>query len=65
LRRPDIQNNILLRHKIVKVTRDYFDDNGFIEGIKKSNLSTEELCSRILENIHRIRPETKEFLAIE
>ncbi len=31
LRRPDIQNNILLRHKIVKVTRDYFDDNGFIE----------------------------------
>ena len=31
LRRSDIQNNILLRHKIVKVTRDYFDDNGFIE----------------------------------
>ena len=31
LRRPDIQNNILLRHKIVKVTRDYFDENGFIE----------------------------------
>ncbi len=31
LRRPDIQKNILLRHKIVKVTRDYFDDNGFIE----------------------------------
>ena len=31
LRRPDIQNNILLRHKIVKITRDYFDDNGFIE----------------------------------
>ncbi len=31
LRRPDIQNNILMRHKIVKVTRDYFDDNGFIE----------------------------------
>ena len=31
LRRSDIQNNILLRHKIVKVTRDYFDENGFIE----------------------------------
>ena len=31
LRRPDIQKNILTRHKIVKVTRDYFDDNGFIE----------------------------------
>ncbi len=31
LRRPDIQNNILLRHKIVKTTRDYFDENGFIE----------------------------------
>ena len=31
LRRPSIQNNILLRHKITKVTRDYFDENGFIE----------------------------------
>lgn len=31
LRRPDLQKNILLRHKITKVTRDYFDDNGFIE----------------------------------
>ena len=31
LRRPDIQKNILLRHKIVKVTRDYFDENGFVE----------------------------------
>ena len=31
LRRPDIQSNILMRHKIVKVTRDYFDENGFIE----------------------------------
>lgn len=31
LRRPDIQQNILMRHKIVKVTRDYFDENGFIE----------------------------------
>ena len=31
LRRPVLQNNILLRHKITKVTRDYFDENGFIE----------------------------------
>ncbi len=31
LRRPDIQNNILLRHKVTKVTRDYFDENGFVE----------------------------------
>lgn len=31
LRRPDLQQNIILRHKIAKVTRDYFDENGFIE----------------------------------
>lgn len=31
LRRPDLQSNIILRHKISKVTRDYFDENGFIE----------------------------------
>ncbi len=31
LRRPDLQNNILFRHKVTKVTRDYFDENGFIE----------------------------------
>lgn len=31
LRRPDLQRNILLRHKVTKVTRDYFDENGFIE----------------------------------
>ncbi|MBQ9552366.1 MAG: aspartate--tRNA ligase, partial [Clostridia bacterium] len=31
LRRPDLQANILLRHKIAKVTRDYFDENGFVE----------------------------------
>ena len=31
LRRPDLQSNIILRHKIAKVTRDYFDENGFIE----------------------------------
>ncbi len=31
LRRPDLQNNILFRHKVTKITRDYFDENGFIE----------------------------------
>ncbi len=31
LRRPPFQKNILMRHKIAKVTRDYFDENGFIE----------------------------------
>ena len=31
LRRAPLQNNILPRHKIVKTTRDYFDENGFIE----------------------------------
>ncbi|NLA77125.1 MAG: aspartate--tRNA ligase [Clostridiales bacterium] len=31
LRRPDLQKNILIRHKIAKVTRDYFDENGFVE----------------------------------
>ncbi|MBE6732537.1 MAG: aspartate--tRNA ligase [Ruminococcaceae bacterium] len=31
LRRAPLQNNIMLRHKIVKTTRDYFDENGFIE----------------------------------
>lgn len=31
LRRPQLQNNLFLRHKVAKVTRDYFDENGFIE----------------------------------
>ncbi len=31
LRRPTLQHNILMRHKITKITRDYFDENGFIE----------------------------------
>ena len=31
LRRPDLQRNILLRHRVAKVTRDYFDEQGFIE----------------------------------
>ena len=31
LRRPDLQRNIIMRHKICKITRDYFDENSFIE----------------------------------
>ena len=31
LRRPDLQKNILMRHRITKIARDYFDENGFIE----------------------------------
>ena len=31
LRRPDLQRNILMRHRITKVIRDFFDNNGFIE----------------------------------
>jgi len=31
LRRPDMQSYITLRHKAVKVTRDFFDENGFLE----------------------------------
>ena len=31
LRRPSMQNNILVRHKAVKYARDYFDDLGFLE----------------------------------
>lgn len=31
LRRPDLQRNLLMRHRIAKVTRDFFDKNGFIE----------------------------------
>ncbi len=31
LRRNDIQQKIIERHKIVKIARDYFDYNGFIE----------------------------------
>ena len=31
LRRKPLQDNIMLRSKIAKVTRDYFYDNGFIE----------------------------------
>ena len=31
LRRPDLQRNILMRHRIAKIARDYFDEQGFIE----------------------------------
>jgi aspartyl-tRNA synthetase len=31
LRRPDLQRNLLLRHRITKIARDYFDEIGFIE----------------------------------
>ena len=31
LRRPDLQRNLLLRHRITKVIRDFFDSEGFIE----------------------------------
>ncbi|WP_094546159.1 aspartate--tRNA ligase [Petroclostridium xylanilyticum] len=31
LRRPDMQKNIILRHKVTKIVRDYFDENGFLE----------------------------------
>lgn len=31
LRRPQLQYNLLMRHKVAKATRDYFDQNGFIE----------------------------------
>lgn len=31
LRRSNLQKNIMMRHKIAKVTRDYFDENGFLE----------------------------------
>jgi aspartyl-tRNA synthetase len=31
LRRPDMQNTLMLRHKIAKTARDYYDENGFFE----------------------------------
>ncbi|MDO4559260.1 MAG: amino acid--tRNA ligase-related protein, partial [Planctomycetia bacterium] len=31
LRRPVMQRTLILRHRIVKLMRDYFDENGFIE----------------------------------
>lgn len=31
LRRPEMQQNLIMRHRIAKVTRDYLDEKGFIE----------------------------------
>ncbi len=31
LRRPDLQRNIMLRHKVAQVTRQFLNDEGFIE----------------------------------
>ncbi len=31
LRRPDLQGNLMLRHRIAKIARDYYDENGFCE----------------------------------
>jgi aspartyl-tRNA synthetase len=31
LRRPDLQTSIILRHKLTKIVRDYFDEQGFLE----------------------------------
>lgn len=31
LRRPDMQKNLMLRHKVTKMARDYFDEQGFLE----------------------------------
>ncbi len=31
LRRPDMQRNFVLRHKMAKVAHDFFDENGFLE----------------------------------
>jgi aspartyl-tRNA synthetase len=31
LRRPRLQNNIVLRSNVVKIIRDYFDDQGFLD----------------------------------
>ncbi len=31
LRRPEMQRNLMLRHRVTKIMRDYFDRNGFLE----------------------------------
>ncbi len=31
LRRPEMQKNLILRHRVTKIMRDYFDRNGFLE----------------------------------
>ena len=37
LRRPSLNSNILFKHKVQRITRDYFYDNGFID-IETPNL---------------------------
>lgn len=31
LRRPEMQRNLIVRHRVTKVIRDYLDENGFLE----------------------------------
>lgn len=31
LRRPSMQRNLMLRHRVMQVARNYFDENGFLE----------------------------------
>lgn len=31
LRRPDMQKSLILRHRVAKIARDYYDENGFLE----------------------------------
>ncbi len=31
LRRPTLQENLMLRHRITKIARDFYDENGFLE----------------------------------
>lgn len=31
LRRPNMQKNLILRHRVAKIARDYYDENGFLE----------------------------------
>ena len=31
LRKPSMQKNLMFRHKVMKICRDYFDENGFCE----------------------------------
>ncbi len=31
LRRPDLQRKLMLRHRVAKIARDYYDQNGFLE----------------------------------
>ena len=50
LRRPDMQRNLMLRHKVAKVARDYYDENGFLTGInivdKDNSLSCDEMIEK-------------------